>query len=101
MIRFTFSETAKTTRFLDKNHELRKTENIRLQGWNKRETTSPKSFMMASKFSPVFVGVEGDRRFLFAPLDKVQIAYLRALEVHPAVFTKMGSSTGSIRSGYQ
>jgi transposase len=78
-----------------------KTENIRLQGWNKRETTSPTSFMMASKFSPVFVGVEGNRRFLFAPLDTVQIAYLSALEVHPAVFTKMGSSTGSIQSGYQ
>ena len=78
-----------------------KTENIRLQGWNKRETTSPTSFMMASKFSPVFVGVDGDRRFLFAPLDTVQIAYLSALEVHPAVFTKMGSSKASIRSGYQ
>ena len=77
------------------------TENIRLQGWNKGDTTSPTSFMMVSKFSPVFVGVEGDRRFLFAPLDTVQIAYLRALEVHPAIFTKMGSSTGSIRSGYQ
>ena len=78
-----------------------KTKKIRLQGWNKRETTSPTSFMMASKFSPVFVGVEGNRRFLFAPPDTVQIAYLRALEVNPAVFTKMGSSTGSIRSGDQ
>jgi len=57
--------------------------------------------MMASKFSPVFVGVEGNRRFLFAPLDTVQIAYLSALEVNPVVFTKMGSSTASIRSGYQ
>ena len=45
-------------------------------------------------------GIDGDRRFLFTPLDKVQLAYLSALEVHPAVFTKMDSSTHSIRSGY-
>jgi transposase len=77
-----------------------KKEDIMLQGWNNRDTVKPTSFMMASKFSPVFVGVKGDRRFLFTPLDQVQLAYLSALEVHPAVFTKMGSSTGSIRSGY-
>lgn len=45
--------------------------------------------MMVSKFSPVFVGVKDGRRFLFSPLDEVQIAYLRALDVHPAVFTEM------------
>ena len=75
-------------------------KNITLQGWNNRDTASPTSFMMVSKFSPAFVGIDGDRRFLFTPLDKVQLAYLSALEVHPAVFTKMDSSTGSIRSGY-
>jgi len=36
-----------------------------LQGWNNRDTVRPTSFMMVSKFSPVFVGVKGDRRFLF------------------------------------
>ena len=77
-----------------------KKENIMLQGWNNRDTVRPTSFMMVSKFSPVFVGVKGDRRFLFIPLDQMQLAYLSVLEVHPAVFTKMGSSTGSIRSGY-
>jgi transposase len=76
-------------------------KNITLQGWNNRDTASPTSFMMVSKFSPVFVGIDGDRRFLFTPLDKVQLAYLSALEVHPAVFTKMDSSTGCIHSGYQ
>ena len=75
-------------------------KNITLQGWNNRDTASPTSFMMVSKFSPVFVGIDGDRRFLFTPLDTVQLAYLSALEVHPAVFTKMDSSTHSIRSGY-
>lgn len=74
--------------------------NIALQGWNNRDTASPTSFMMVSKFSPVFVGIDGDQRFLFTPLDKVQLAYLSVLEVHPAIFTKMDSSTGSIRSAY-
>ena len=74
--------------------------NIALQGWNNRDTASPTSFMMVSKFSPVFVGIDGDRRFLFTPLDKVQLAYLSALEVHPAVFTKTDSDTGSSRAGY-
>jgi hypothetical protein len=50
-------------------------------------TASTTSFMIISKFSPVFVAMYGDRRFLFTPPDKVQLAYLRALEVHPAVFT--------------
>ena len=36
-----------------------KKENIMLQGWNNRDTVRPTSFMMVSKFSPVFVGVEG------------------------------------------
>jgi transposase len=45
-------------------------------------------------------GIERNFGFLKDPLDQVQLAYLSALEVHPAVFTKMGSSTGSIRSGY-
>lgn len=71
-----------------------KEENVKLQGWNNRDNVKPASFMMVSKFSPVSMGVKGDRRFLFTPLDKVQLAYLSALEVHPAVFTKMGSSAG-------
>jgi len=33
-----------------------KKENIMLQGWNNRDTVKPTSFMMVSKFSPVFVG---------------------------------------------
>lgn len=75
-----------------------KEENITLQGWNNSDTIKPTSFMMVSKFSPVFVGVEGRRRFLFTPLDKVQLAYLSALEVCPAVFTEVSSRAGSIRS---
>jgi len=73
-------------------------EHSTLQGWNNTATLRPTSFMMASKFSPVFVGVRGERRFLFTALDKVQLAYLSALDVHPAIFTEMGPSVGGIRS---
>jgi hypothetical protein len=61
---------------------------ITLQGWNNTDTTRPTSFMMVSKFSPVFVGMKEGQRFLFTPLDPVQRAYLMALDVHPAVFTE-------------
>jgi transposase len=73
-------------------------EQITLQGWNNRDTAKPTSFMMASKFSPVFVGVRRDRRFLFAPLDTVQLAYLTALDVDPAIFTEMAPKAGDVRS---
>jgi transposase len=78
-----------------------KKENIMLQGWNNRDTVKPTSFMMVSKFSPVFVGVKGDRRFLFTPLDQVQLAYLSALDVPPVIFTKINIlSAGTGRAGY-
>jgi transposase len=78
-----------------------KNENIMLPGWNNRDTVRPTSFMMVSKFSPVFVGVKGDRRFLFTPLDQVQLAYLSALDVPPSIFTKINAPpTGTSRAGY-
>jgi transposase len=64
-------------------------DKIMLQGWNNTDTTRPTSFMMVSKFSPVFVGVKEGQRFLFTPFDPVQLAYLMALDVHPAVFTEV------------
>ena len=75
-----------------------KEERLALQGWNNADTLKPTSFMMASKFSPVFVGLKGGRRFLLAPLDKVQLAYLRALDVHPSVFTETAAKNGGVRS---
>ena len=73
-------------------------EHLMLKGWNNADTLRPTSFMMASKFSPVFVGLRDDKRFLFAPLTTVQLAYLTALDVHPAIFTEMALKTGDIRS---
>ena len=75
-----------------------KEERLALRGWNNTDTLKPTSFMMASKFSPVFVGLEAGRRFLLAPLDNVQLAYLRALDVHPSIFTEIAPASGSIRS---
>jgi transposase len=75
-----------------------KEEHLRLQGWNNADTLKPTSFMMASKFSPVFVGLKSGRRFLLAPLDRVQLAYLKALNVHPSIFTEIAPANGGIRS---
>lgn len=75
-----------------------KEEHLTLQGWNNTDTLKPTSFMMASKFSPVFVGLKGGRRFLLAPFDKVQLAYLTALDVHPSIFTEIAPANGGIRS---
>jgi hypothetical protein len=73
---------------------------LKLQGWNNRNTVKPTSLMVVSKFSPVFVGINGNQRFLFTPLDTVQLSYLKALEVHPAVFTSIDFPVENIRSGY-
>lgn len=74
-------------------------EQIPLKGWNNCNTAKPTSFMMVSKFSPVFVGVRNGHRFLFADLNQIQLDYLNALGVHPEVFTKVKSGVGCIRAG--
>lgn len=71
-------------------------ENLVLRGWNNRDTFKPTSFMMVSKFSHIFVGLRGTQRFLFTPLDDVQLAYLRALDVRPSAFTSMNSGPGTL-----
>jgi transposase len=76
-----------------------KEENSTLTGWNNGKTTKPTSFMMVSKFISVVVAIKNGERSLFTPLDKVQLAYLYALEVRPAVFTEIDLMPGAIRSG--
>ena len=75
-----------------------KEENSTLTGWNNGKTTKPTSFMMVSKFISVVAKKNGERS-LFTPLNKVQLAYLNALEVRPAVFTEIDLMPGAIRSG--
>ena len=74
-------------------------EKIPLRGWNNGKTGKPTSFMMVSKFSPVFVGIRDGQRFLFEDLNQVQLDYLRALGVHPDVFTRMNLRADCIRAG--
>jgi len=77
-------------RLLERTMRKRLRENnSSLMGWNNSYTSRPTSFMMASKFSPVFVGVENGKRFLFTPFDNVQLDYLNALGVHPDVFKRV------------
>ncbi|PIQ44419.1 MAG: transposase [Deltaproteobacteria bacterium CG12_big_fil_rev_8_21_14_0_65_43_10] len=89
-------------RLMERNmREKVKKENIVLQGWNNVRTVRPTAFMMVSKFSPVFVGVMDNRRALFTPLDKFQLAYLDALDVSPSIFTKINTMPGGAsRAGY-
>jgi hypothetical protein len=47
-----------------------------------------------------FVGIAGHRRFLFTPLDQVQLADLSSLNVTPSIFTKINAPpTGTGRAG--
>ncbi len=76
-----------------------KENNSKLTGWNNCKTTKPTSFMMVSKFIAVVVAIKNGERSLFTPLNKVQLAYLNALEVNPDIFTKMDLTPDGISSG--
>jgi hypothetical protein len=75
-----------------------KEEKITLPGWNNSNTKRPTSWMMVSKFSSVFVGAKDGQRFLINPLNETQLAYLDALDVHPAAFTQLDLRPGSASS---
>jgi len=66
--------------FIDNN-------DILLPGWPGRQTTKPTSFMMTTKFEHIMVVRMGDTVQLAKPLDEIQLAYLKALEVNPDIFT--------------
>jgi transposase len=76
-----------------------KEDNSTLTGWNNCKTVKPTSFMMVSKFISVVVAIKNGERSLFTPLNKVQLAYLDALEVNPDIFTKIDLMPDGIRSG--
>ncbi len=76
-----------------------KEENSTLTGWNNGKTAKPTSFMMVSKFISVVVAIKNGERSLFTPLNKVQLAYLNALDVHPDVFTEIDLMPAGVRSG--
>ena len=76
-----------------------KEENSTLTGWNNGKTAKPTSFMMVSKFISVVIAIKNGERSLFTPLNKVQLAYLNALGVHPGVFTEIDLMPAGVRSG--
>jgi transposase len=57
-----------------------------LPGWEERQTKKPTSFMMTTKFMDVLVITIGNIRRLAYQFSKVQIAYLKALNINPDAF---------------
>lgn len=66
-------------------HHLEKTKS-EITGWKNRPTKRPTSFMMTTKFLSILVAKSGTRRQLVRPLKPVQLEFLQALNVNPAVF---------------
>lgn len=62
-----------------------------VRGWDKRQTTRPTMLMMTDVFLSVMVVCTTGGRFLAKPLTVTQEAYLRILQVSPAVFTDPGA----------
>ena len=57
-----------------------------LPGWKKQPTRNPTSFMMCTKFLSILVITIGKKRKLAKPLTKIQLQYLKALEINPECF---------------
>ncbi len=57
-----------------------------LPGWKKQLTRNPTSFMMTTKFLSILVITIGKERKLAKPLTKIQLQYLKALEINEECF---------------
>ena len=64
-----------------------KQDESKIEGWNKRKTSRPTSFMMTTKFPSVIVIRTETERYLAEPLDPIQERYLHILGLSAAVFT--------------
>jgi hypothetical protein len=62
------------------------TENT-IAGWKDKPTTTPTSFMMTTKFLNILVLKVGHQSQLARPMNKVQLEYLKALNVEPIRFS--------------
>ena len=60
-----------------------------LQGLNKINTKKPTAHILRHIFSSVSVIIYNGNRLMAKPLNKAQLAYLRALDVNPDVYTKI------------
>ena len=68
-------------------------ENITITGWDNKQTKSPTSFMMTTKFDSVHVLKYGNRRWLSRELTPVQIEYLNALGLNKEIFVEARTKT--------
>lgn len=59
-----------------------------INGWVKRKTTRPTSYMMTRKFLGITVVEMDGKRYLTRPLKDVQLQYLEILEVPPEMITR-------------
>lgn len=76
-----------------------KQDDSKVDGWNKRKTSRPTSFMMTTKFPSVIVIRNHEERFLAEPLDPIQEQYLRILGLSAAAFTDP-RATCVLRTGH-
>lgn len=65
---------------------LEKTKST-LEGWDRRTTNRPTSYMMTTKFNNILILKAGQTRRLKKPLSLTQQAYLKALGLTEAIFT--------------
>jgi transposase len=70
-----------------------KEDDSKLEGWNKVATKKPTTKIIKSKFSTIIVRKYENKRLLEKPLNEVQLAYLKALEVSPDVYTSYKKAT--------
>jgi transposase len=66
-----------------------KTDQAKITGWVKRQTSRPTTFMMTTKFSGMLVLSIGGQRHLLKALNDVQLQYLKILGLTPEVFTNV------------
>ena len=64
-----------------------KTDQAKITGWVKRQTSRPTTFMMTTKFSGMLVLSIGGQRHLLKTPNDVQLQYLKILDLTPEVFT--------------
>ena len=58
-----------------------------LTGWDNKPTNSPTALMITSKFRNTTVIRIGSQRRLNRPLNPIQLEWLEALGLKPAIFT--------------
>ncbi len=72
-------------------------ENITITGWDNKQTKSPTSFMMMTKFGSVPILKYGNKRWLSKEVTPVQTEYLNALGLNKEIFVQTKTKTESCK----